>query len=282
MLTRSYPSPRGTDDLLQNCAGLRSGCHLGGSQKPSELALDHLGHQPRHRGCAQYFLGLTLELRLSQPYGHDGCHALQHVFLQHFIAVLQQSSVVENVHERLGQSALEASYMGATLWRRDDVDVRLSACLIASTPANSNVYLEVTLDVGWLHVARIVQHGDGLGKSIGAAKADHIGDGLVGRQEFAELRDPALVQIGLLNDVWRTGVSNVERESGYQEAGLPGSVLEFSKPQLSIMKEDLSVGPVRRPGSGRTLRHSTDLAKPASRHELRSRPGPLETPGYSP
>jgi len=60
-------------------------------------------------------------------------------------------------------------------------------------------------------VAGIVQHGDGLGKPIDAAKPDHIGDGLVGREEFAELRDPALVQIGLLDDVLATHVSNVER-----------------------------------------------------------------------
>ena len=84
--------------------------------KPGELPLDHLGHQPRHRGRAEHFLRLTLELRSSQPYGDHSCHALQHVLLQHFIAVLQQSSVVEDIHERLGQAALEASDAVRHLW----------------------------------------------------------------------------------------------------------------------------------------------------------------------
>src|SRR4029450_5485839 len=39
--------------------------------------------------------------------------------------------------------------------------------------------------------------------------------------------------------------------------------------------------PVRHPGPSRTLRHPTDLAKPPSRRELRSRSGPIERPRYS-
>ena len=43
--------------------------------------------------------------------------------------------------------------------------------------------------------------------------------------EFAELRDTALVQIGLFDDLWSTRVSDVERQSGHQEACLPGAGL---------------------------------------------------------
>ena len=50
-------------------------------------------------------------------------------------------------------------------------------------------------------MARVVQDGDGLGEPIGAPQPDHVGDGLAGRKEFAEFRDTALVQIGLLDDV---------------------------------------------------------------------------------
>ena len=92
--------------------------------------------------------------------------------------------------------------------------MRLGARLVAFTPADSDIDLEVTLDVGRLHVARVVQDGDGLGEPIGASEPDHIGDGVAGRKDRPELRDTALVQIGLLDVLWSARVSDVERQSG--------------------------------------------------------------------
>ena len=131
-------------------------------------------------------------------------------------------------------------------------------------------------------MARVVQDGDGLGEPIGASKPDHIGDGVAGRKEFAELRDTAPVQIGLFDDLWSTRVSDVERQSGHQEACLPGAVLEVTKRQLSVVEEDLPVGPVRHPCAGRTLRHPTDLAEAIPGRELRRGPGPVERPRDAP
>src|SRR5688500_19967961 len=92
--------------------------------------------------------------------------------------------------------------MGAALGRRNDVHKRLGARLIAVTPTDGDIDLEITVDVGWLHVSCVIKHGDGLGKPIGAAKSNHVRDGMVGCKKLTELRDTALVQIGLLHDIW--------------------------------------------------------------------------------
>ena len=80
--------------------------------------------------------------------------------------------------------------MSATFGCRDDVHVRLGTRLKALAPADGDIDLEVTLDVGRFHVARVVQDGDGLGEPIGPSEPDHIGDCLAGRQELANSEMP--------------------------------------------------------------------------------------------
>ena len=156
--------------------------------------------------------------------------------------------------ERLGQRALEAGHVGAALGGGDDVHVRARRGVVAGPPADGDVDVEVTLDVGRGHVAGVVEHRHGLGEPVLSLQPDHLGDRLVGRQELAELRDPALVQEPLDG---RLGTAGVRRRCsarpGTRKLVCRARLCRSSRRQLRVLQEDLPVGPVADPGAGRPL-----------------------------
>ena len=120
-----------------------SDARLGRGEECGQLTLDRPGHQPRHRRRTQHLLGLTLELRLGQSYGHDRCQPLHHVVLDHLLPRLEQPGVLQGARHRPGQRALEAGDVGATLRGGDDVDERLHVGVVAVAPAHGDVDVEV-------------------------------------------------------------------------------------------------------------------------------------------
>jgi hypothetical protein len=148
---------------------LRAGRRLGGPQEFGKFTFHRFGNQPRHRGCPEDLLGLTLELGLGQPHGDDRRHALEDILFQDFVAVLQEPGVLQGIAERPSQPALEASDMGTAFRRSDDVHKRLGTRLITVPPTDGNIDVEVPLNVCRLHMAIVVKHGNRLGKPIHAS-----------------------------------------------------------------------------------------------------------------
>ena len=109
---------------------------------------------------------------------------------------------------------------------------------------------------------------------IGASKPNHIGDGMAGCRRFAELQIPPGADGLPMTPSTRVAMWSA---NPHQEACLPGAVLEVPKRQLSVVEEDLLIGPVLATRAGRTLRHPTDLAEAVPGGELR-RPGPVKRP----
>ena len=218
VLPGRHPGAGGPHHLLHRRPGLHLRGALGRGEERRQLTVHRLGHQTGDRWGAQHLLGLALELRLRQPYGDDRGHPLQHVVLDDFLAGLEQPGALQRGAERLGQGPLEAGDVGAALGGGDDVDVRPGGRVVAGPPAHRDVDVEIALDVGRRHVAGVVQHRHGLGEPVLTLQPDHLGDRLVGGQELAELRDPALVQE---HSVVTSAVRGVARRAAPARA--PGS-----------------------------------------------------------
>jgi hypothetical protein len=77
-------------------------------------------------------------------------------------------------------------------------------------------------------VPLVVQHRDRLGESVRAAQSDDVGDRLVRSEKLAELRNAAVVAVGLLDDILIARVNQMECQSGHQKAGLSCAILEVS------------------------------------------------------
>ena len=144
----------------------------------------------------------------------------------------------------LHESLLEAGLVRAALRRRDDVDVGAEHRVVAGPPAQRDVDLGLTRNLGRDHVAVLLQHGDVLGERAGALDAPGVRQGGVGCEVAHVLRDAAGEPEGLADGFLTALVDDLERETGNEERGLPGTGGEFIHLELGALGEDLPIGPV--------------------------------------
>ncbi len=94
-------------------------------QPQAEGILDHPGDEGGALARGQPFLGLARELRIGQLYREDVADVVPDIVRSQLDAAWQQIAELAELAHRLGQTGAQPVDMGATLGRRDEVDVAL-------------------------------------------------------------------------------------------------------------------------------------------------------------
>ena len=266
LLAGQEPGAGCRDDLVHDGAGRLLVTPLGRGQVGLELAAHDAGDDLGDARRAEHLLGLAVELRLGQPYRHDGGEALEHVVLGHVgVAVLEQARPAQHVVEGLGERALEAAHVRAALGGGDDVDERAQLGVVAGAPPQRDVDDHLAVDVLRRHVTGVVEQRHRLGEVLAAGQPQHLHHRLVGGEELAELRDaPLVLELLLAGRALDAGplVANHDLESGHEEGGLPGPGDQVVVGELGLLDEHLTIGPVAHPGAGLRLLQPPGLGQP--------------------
>ena len=239
-------------DLLQQEGSLLLLAPLGREEPSGELAFDHPGDDGTHGRGAQDLLGLPLELRLGEPYGHDRREPGEGVVLLQLVgADLQPARIdLELFAQHLEHGLVEAGEVGPALRGGDDVDEGGHRRVVAGPPAHRDVDAALALDLGRCHVALGVEHRHGLGEGTGALEPPHVGDGGVACQVVAELRDAAVVDEGLLDRLLAPLVADEQGQARHEEGRLARPPEQPLQVEVGLREEDLPVGPVAHPRAG--------------------------------